>query len=409
MATFTLDRDEGLEATRFTSVDSNGLYGSATVVQRHVSSVSCGDVTAMYDVTASDATSSRNASAMCDVTASDATAVINGLAAHDVSACDRSSVHSTGSESKPPYSYISLIVMAIQNSPIRMCTLSDIYKFICGRFPYYRQHQSRWQNSIRHSLSFNDCFVKVARQPGRLDRQVKGCYWTLHRDAGSMFENGCYLRRQRRFRCPQNQAKNAVRRCADVATGNKLDEEHEKSENIVNAAVCHHESLSSKSEQFEEEAVTCPVQFEGESVTCPVTWNDAQSTEPSGIVHFKSTTFNVDTSNDSKNLISSTSTSLGWPHGNVVQENILATDVEPRDNVIQQSVEDMLIDIQRRYDYQQQHLQQQQQQQQQQLQLQQLLQLQESPSHFRVDDDVIQSLMYPMNTGCNGWNDVISK
>lgn len=98
---------------------------------------------------------------------------------------------------KPPYSYISLITMAIQLSATRMCTLSEIYQFIMDSFPYYRQNQQRWQNSIRHSLSFNDCFVKVPRSP---DRPGKGSYWTLHQDATNMFENGCYLRRQKRFK-----------------------------------------------------------------------------------------------------------------------------------------------------------------------------------------------------------------
>lgn len=99
---------------------------------------------------------------------------------------------------KPPYSYISLITMAIQQSPNKMCTLSEIYQFIMDLFPFYRQNQQRWQNSIRHSLSFNDCFVKVPRTP---DRPGKGSYWTLHPDSGNMFENGCYLRRQKRFKC----------------------------------------------------------------------------------------------------------------------------------------------------------------------------------------------------------------
>ena len=98
---------------------------------------------------------------------------------------------------KPPYSYISLITMAIQNSQSKMLTLSEVYQFIMDLFPFYRQNQQRWQNSIRHSLSFNDCFVKIPRTP---DKPGKGSFWALHPNSGNMFENGCYLRRQKRFK-----------------------------------------------------------------------------------------------------------------------------------------------------------------------------------------------------------------
>lgn len=104
---------------------------------------------------------------------------------------------------KPPYSYISLITMAIQQAPGKMLTLSEIYQWIMDLFPFYRQNQQRWQNSIRHSLSFNDCFLKVPRSP---DKPGKGSFWTLHPDSGNMFENGCYLRRQKRFKCEKQLA-----------------------------------------------------------------------------------------------------------------------------------------------------------------------------------------------------------
>ena len=123
-------------------------------------------------------------------------------------------------DQKPPYSYISLTAMAIWNSPEKMCTLADIYKFIMDAFPYYRKNTQRWQNSLRHNLSFNDCYIKIPRRP---DRPGKGAYWTLHPSAMNMFENGSFLRRRKRFKISKTEKEALEAGLQHIQQGRPID------------------------------------------------------------------------------------------------------------------------------------------------------------------------------------------
>ncbi|NXH82731.1 FXJ1B protein, partial [Edolisoma coerulescens] len=85
--------------------------------------------------------------------------------------------YSSNPRVKPPYSYATLICMAMEASKKPKITLAAICKWISDNFCYYRRADRSWQSSIRHNLCVNKRFVKVPREKGEPGR---GAFWKLH-------------------------------------------------------------------------------------------------------------------------------------------------------------------------------------------------------------------------------------
>ncbi|NXH06348.1 FOXJ1 protein, partial [Loxia leucoptera] len=83
----------------------------------------------------------------------------------------------TNGRVKPPYSYATLICMAMEASQQPKLTLAAICKWISDNFCYFRRAHPSWQSSIRHNLCINKRFVKVPREKGEPGR---GAFWKLH-------------------------------------------------------------------------------------------------------------------------------------------------------------------------------------------------------------------------------------
>lgn len=75
---------------------------------------------------------------------------------------------------KPSSSYVVLIHDALKASKTGALSLSQIYRAIERRYPYYklRVQTTGWQSSVRHNLSQHDAFKKI-------ERDGKGWMWGL--------------------------------------------------------------------------------------------------------------------------------------------------------------------------------------------------------------------------------------
>jgi len=78
---------------------------------------------------------------------------------------------------KPVFSYSCLIAMALRHSEQGSLPVSEIYKYMQSRFPYFKTAPDGWKNSVRHNLSLNKAFCKLERPDGTSQR--KGCLWSL--------------------------------------------------------------------------------------------------------------------------------------------------------------------------------------------------------------------------------------
>ncbi|KAK6176347.1 hypothetical protein SNE40_014648 [Patella caerulea] len=101
--------------------------------------------------------------------------------------------HQNSGFNKPPYSYATLISMAINDTEEKRINISSIYKWITDNFPYYKMADSQWKNSIRHNLSLNKRFEKIPRRP---NESGKGGYWRIKPEVSDILQTGVIRKRR---------------------------------------------------------------------------------------------------------------------------------------------------------------------------------------------------------------------
>ncbi|TID15757.1 hypothetical protein CANINC_004286 [Pichia inconspicua] len=115
------------------------------------------------------------------------------------------------SDAKPPYSYATLIGMALLRSPERRLTLAEIYQWITDNFKYYKKGDVGWQNSIRHNLSLNKAFEKTEKS-----KEKKGHFWQI---VPGYEHNYCNIKEIKRGSTSTN--RKSIK-CADPSTPKSL-------------------------------------------------------------------------------------------------------------------------------------------------------------------------------------------
>ncbi|XP_048255113.1 forkhead activin signal transducer 3-like [Haliotis rufescens] len=79
---------------------------------------------------------------------------------------------------KPPYTYLGMMVAAIQSTTDKRLTLVGIQDALQTMFPFFQGQYKGWKDSVRHNLSHNPCFIKSSRAQTK-KKSSNGCFWTV--------------------------------------------------------------------------------------------------------------------------------------------------------------------------------------------------------------------------------------
>ncbi|CAF1065703.1 unnamed protein product [Adineta steineri] len=130
---------------------------------------------------------------------------------HDDDSDEQWRMYKTNPQAKPVYSYSQLILLAMKQSGYEKMTLQMIYEWVAENFPYFKKMEPTWQNSIRHNLSLNKCFIKVPRTKKEAGGG-KGGFWKLSPDYERQRSLAHTQQQQQELNSPSNKRKRHSKR-----------------------------------------------------------------------------------------------------------------------------------------------------------------------------------------------------
>lgn len=92
--------------------------------------------------------------------------------------------------SETPLPYIGMIAEAIFSNPNKKMVLAEIYAYMERNFFHYLSSRPRWRNTVRHNLSFHNCFVKCECSR----RGNRSHFWCVHPDYVEQFKRGNFTK-----------------------------------------------------------------------------------------------------------------------------------------------------------------------------------------------------------------------
>lgn len=107
------------------------------------------------------------------------------------------------SEEKPSWSLAALIGQAVNASFAGALPLNDIYNYVSTVYPHFDRRDQAWMSSVRHSLSVNEAFERVADQDGTVVKKgrgkgkgkLKGGLWRIKPGYEDCFVGGNFVRK----------------------------------------------------------------------------------------------------------------------------------------------------------------------------------------------------------------------